>query len=349
MKACSMKYSHSSMNLGDTIQSLAAEQFLPRVDVRIERDELNCVPRDETYLVIMNGFFEPAPGNWPPSDSVCPVFFGFHMADKENVHDAMLSDESIRYFRCHQPIGCRDQITASLLREKGVDTYYSKCLTLTFPRRTSEPENGRIYIVDADEAPVSRQLAVQAIRLSHDVPHWLSDEQKRRLAQDRLDLYRTTASMVITTKLHCALPCIAMGIPVIFFGDPDEYRVSIIKDMGVPIHELPGKIIRRRYRLLRHALKYQEAGFVRRHIMSWVLLAYCRASCYSRVIFRKISGSAHIDWSPKAVDFEQEKAEIIKGITVRIRHALGGDEAVSIGRGGRRRRLGHSLQAMSER
>lgn len=334
MKACSMQYSHSTMNLGDTIQSLAVEQFLPRVDARVERDELNRVPRDEAHLVVMNGFFEPAPGHWPPSDSVCPVFFGFHMADKKHVHAAMLSDESIRYFRRHQPIGCRDQITAKFLREKGVDTYYSKCLTLTFPRRTSEPANGKIYIVDADEAPVPRRLAAQAIRLSHDVPHRLPDEQKRRLAQEKLDLYRTTASMVITTKLHCALPCIAMGIPVIFFGDPEEYRVSIIKDLGVPINELPGRIISRGYWRLRCAMNLQEAGFVRRKIVSLMLLVYCRVSCYSRVMFRRIFGSARIDWKPKAVDIEQEKAQIIKTITGRIRLALGGDAPDGAGRAG---------------
>ena len=42
--------------------------------------------------------------------------------------------------------------------------------------------------------------------------------------------------MVITTRLHCALPCIAMGIPVVFFGDPNDYRTQIVSDVGGKIY-----------------------------------------------------------------------------------------------------------------
>jgi hypothetical protein len=317
-----MKYGHTTMNLGDTIQSLAVEQFLPRVDAWVERDGLNSVPPEVTHLVVMNGFFNPAPGNWPPADSVRPVFFGFHMANKGHVHSAMLSDESIRYFRNYQPIGCRDQFTAKILRENGLDTYYSKCLTLTFPRRTVEPENGRIYIVNADDAPVPRYLAENAIRLSHDVPYSLRDDEKRRLAKERLDLYRTTASMVITTKLHCALPCLAMGIPVIFFGDPEEYRITIIKDLGVPIHEIPGKTARRRYWRLHGLWNLQEAGIVKRYALSLAILSYYRLSCYTHFILGKITGSGRIDWRPRAIDIENEKEKIARIIENRIKLAL---------------------------
>jgi hypothetical protein len=47
------------------------------------------------------------------------------------------------------------------------------------------------------------------------------------------------AKRVVTTRLHCALPYIAMGIPVIFFGDPDDYRTSIIEELGLAIHKIP--------------------------------------------------------------------------------------------------------------
>lgn len=30
-----------------------------------------------------------------------------------------------------------------------------------------------------------------------------------------------------------------MGIPVIFFGDPDDYRTSIIEELGLEIHKIP--------------------------------------------------------------------------------------------------------------
>ena len=54
-----------------------------------------------------------------------------------------------------------------------------------------------------------------------------------------LYIYKRYAKRVVTTRLHCALPCIAMGIPVIFFGNPDDYRTSIISELGLDIHKIP--------------------------------------------------------------------------------------------------------------
>jgi hypothetical protein len=320
MKICSMKYSHTSMNLGDTIQTIAVEQFLPRVDMRLERDELNRVPLDDKYYVVMNGYFTAAPANWPPSNSVVPIFFGFHIADYKDVHMAVLSQSSINYFQRHQPIGCRDKGTASLLQERGVYTYYSKCLTLTFPRRNSNPKNGKIYIVDADEVTVPMQIATEAIRLSHDIPYWFSDEQKRSIAKERLDIYSKSANLVITTKLHCALPCIAMGIPVIFFGNADEYRVLLLRDLGVPIYKLPGRTIRRGYSILRRFLDSSKTGSVKLQLMSFILKAY------HLIFYKRFFKKTLIDWNPQAVDIEDEKAEIIRRIIEQIDLALGSED-----------------------
>jgi len=57
-----LKYEHSLLsvrpqNLGDEIQSLAALQFLPRVDTQFNRDTLSKAEADEPHLLIMNGWF----------------------------------------------------------------------------------------------------------------------------------------------------------------------------------------------------------------------------------------------------------------------------------------------------
>ena len=39
-------------------------------------------------------------------------------------------------------------------------------------------------------------------------------------------MYRTEARLVITSRLHCALPCTAMGIPVIVGRDMNEHRFA---------------------------------------------------------------------------------------------------------------------------
>jgi len=63
-------------------------------------------------------------------------------------------------------------------------------------------------------------------------------------ARDLLALYRTQARVVITTFLHCALPCLAMGIPVVVFlpraqnesqRTSDEERFSGLMQIA-PVH-----------------------------------------------------------------------------------------------------------------
>jgi hypothetical protein len=41
---------------------------------------------------------------------------------------------------------------------------------------------------------------------------------KTRLANTLLDVY-ARAKLVITTRLHCALPCLALGTPVVFLHE----------------------------------------------------------------------------------------------------------------------------------
>jgi len=87
--------------------------------------------------------------------------------------------------------------------------------------------------------------------MTHQGAPWWSQEAKRILAQNALDEYREHASLVITTRLHCALPCVAMGIPVVFVGDPDDKRLSPIRELAEVIpfpSELRGSALRDRIR-----------------------------------------------------------------------------------------------------
>lgn len=237
MKFALLKYENEP-NLGDEIQSLAAMQFLHRVDAKFDRNNLTTAEAATKHLLIMNGWFSQTPEKaFPPSDSILPIFVSFHIANTNESIRHFLSASSIEFFKKHEPIGCRDRKTMDMLRSKGVDAFYSKCLTITFPARKKEPEHGKIFLVDLDKRiPLPRRIRKGAIRVSHIVPPYISDETKFKLARELLDMYRDEAKLVITTRLHCALPCIAMGIPVIFFGDPKDYRISILKDLGLDIN-----------------------------------------------------------------------------------------------------------------
>jgi hypothetical protein len=55
------------------------------------------------------------------------------------------------------------------------------------------------------------------VELTHTLPkdHGFSEEEKIAKAKALLDRY-ARASLVITSRIHCALPCLGLGTPVLF-------------------------------------------------------------------------------------------------------------------------------------
>ncbi len=278
MKYAGFKYCLSD-NLGDQIQSLAAEQFLPSVNKRFDRDSLNQVSETEKYLLIMNGWFSESPKNWPPSESIMPVYIGFHITEHYNTRHYFLNNKSIEHLKQYEPIGCRDKKTAQLLSEKGVKNYYSKCLSLSFPKRKSEPKNGKVFLVDVTHIFIPKNIRREAIKITHSVPRYYDNTIKLLMAKKLLEMYRTEARLIITSRLHCALPCIAMGIPVIFFGNPDDSRLNILEDIHLKtyIYKMP------KSRILRILKKRIFKFFPRK-----------------------------VNWNPDPISIESEKSKLIK-------------------------------------
>jgi hypothetical protein len=134
-------------NVGDYIQSIAARQFFQNdIDTYVCREELNNYLRDDIKL-IMNGWFTHKSHNWPPSEKIHPLFISFHI-NSVAVKD-LTSPTSIAYLKKHEPIGCRDYKTVSVLTENGINAYFTGCLTLTLGetyKRDFIDEN--IYFVD---------------------------------------------------------------------------------------------------------------------------------------------------------------------------------------------------------
>ncbi len=244
-------------NVGDNIQSLAAKQFLPQVDVFLNREKLGEYQGDSVKL-IMNGWFTHNIHNWVPSDKIDPVFVSFHM--NNTAAPAMLSEKGIAYLKKHEPIGCRDQFTADTLKEKGIDAYFTGCLTLTLDSyKVDDSERGNdIYIVDplySYPRPekvfyntklsvknilngtafqlgkknkhlkkfISKELLESAHFVNQEPPsNQYTDEEKFAMAEKLLNNY-AKAKLVITSRIHCALPCLAMGTPVIFVNGFDSF------------------------------------------------------------------------------------------------------------------------------
>lgn len=266
-------------NIGDYIQSLAAAQFFDNIDIKINREALDEYDGEEVKM-IFNGWFMHYPEHWPPSNKIKPLFVAFHL--NSLAKNELLLENSIRYFKKHEPIGCRDINTKNILIEKGVDAYFSACLTLTLDiKYKTVQKNSRIYFVDPyyefrrknilsylstiftrynDIKALSRnkfktkswknlfkasafyqqyiqifdrEILANAEFIKHEIPDTFeSEEEKFDYAELLLNKYNS-AHLVVTSRIHAALPCLALETPVFYTDNVNQLEVSYCRLDGI--------------------------------------------------------------------------------------------------------------------
>ena len=245
----------SGSNLGDDIQSVVIKSMLPNVDFYLDYDFLGDAKLDTEVKLIVHGCCRPK--KWPPALAIKPLFVSFSIGD--TAVKKLTSEASIRYLKRHEPIGCRDMVTLKLLKENGVEAYFSGCVTFMLGNNLNRRRDG-VVIADLDDEAmryIPSGLLKGAIILHHGegipierianrlyryspVLHGilkvsrlhmaLSNLQQKfvmareneqiilqRLgrAEELINKY-ANAKLVVTSRLHAALPCIALGTPVIF-------------------------------------------------------------------------------------------------------------------------------------
>ncbi len=213
-------------NLGDEIQSLAAAQFLPGIDRLIPREHLNRDPGcDGPIGLLLNGWFMHRPLRWPPHRKIIPFVTSIHLSQHRSDPWQLLSPSrlllapwTIGYLRKLAPIGARDEATLALLRRHGIESYHSGCVTLTLPARNEAEVGDRIVACDLDGElldALSRKTSTPPESVTHTDANTADPIDRFREAVRLLQTYATARS-VVTTRLHCALPCLALGTPVLF-------------------------------------------------------------------------------------------------------------------------------------
>jgi hypothetical protein len=122
-----------------------------------------------------------------------------------------------------------------MLRLAGVESYFSGCLTLTLERPRVARDGNLIVLNDVpDEVPgfVRAQTSKRIVTTTHSAGGELQAQNRFAMAQSLLALY-ARASCVVTARLHCAMPCIAIGTPVLFLAAAaDKYRFSGLAEMA---------------------------------------------------------------------------------------------------------------------
>ena len=86
----------------------------------------------------MDGLWK-KPNNWPPSNKIIPFFISFHI--NPIIEKYILNKNGVEYLKKHEPIGCRDLYTKSILERNGIRAYFSGCLTLTLDRKKLKIKN----------------------------------------------------------------------------------------------------------------------------------------------------------------------------------------------------------------
>lgn len=211
----------STNNLGDDIQTLAQIEALKKGGIKkyslLDREKLADYSGRPVNL-IMGGWFVHDSKQFPPSKRINPIFISFHIKNESLVY------RNRWYFKKHEPIGCRDTFTMNMLRKHGIESYLSKCLTLVFDQFKGNRRG--CYVTDVNKISWIPNLPKKFVetnklkdyqQLTHEIPDKYEEDldYKLKAAQELLDVYRK-AEMVITSRLHCTLPCRAFGTPVYF-------------------------------------------------------------------------------------------------------------------------------------
>lgn len=266
-------------NIGDYVQAIAAQQFSPNATF-VQREHLKDYD-GEPVRMIMNGWFMIHPEKFPPSDKIKPLYISFHMNPTNAA--AMLSNGGLEHLKKHEPIGCRDNGTVAILRDAGIEAYFSGCLTLTLGKTYKLHDGVKrhgIYFVDPAfdlrggksywasvllksigiilfKPFLLLRLCRKIVKISW-IEHWeqistlkrwlyaldfyrqyskvfgddvidaaefieqhvrqdmfKNEESKFALADSMLKKYES-AELVVTGRIHAALPCTGMGTPVVF-------------------------------------------------------------------------------------------------------------------------------------
>ena len=221
-------YFRNTHNLGDDMWAYAQSLFYPHIDYLIDNTSVYKFKskNDEDVATIIGAFVEPRNYEWcflPPSN-VIPFFVGAYF--RSTMWEFLQNEQIVKYMKAYAPVGARTT-TTTRFSDLGIDSYYSGCVTLTLPE-LKKNKGGYICLVDVPEYVekyvrdvVGEKSEIKII--THDLPNLgqdvylnhrnLSITDRFNKIKELLQVY-ADAKLVVTSKLHCALPCLTQKTPV---------------------------------------------------------------------------------------------------------------------------------------
>ncbi len=209
--------------LNELKEDIKPERKLPGLKAKVyptamDRDFSSGRQYPENTWLVCNGWFMHTnyrgEMDFPFPENVNPIFLSFHINNPD-----VMTAEVAENLKKYEPIGCRDWTTVYRLHDFGVKAFFSGCLTTTV---------GQV-LPDADSKGKKRLAVVETQYHIEKYSNWEVEEfiqvgdyvrdfslvEGIRDAKDMLEHY-VPFSKVITSRLHCYLPCRSMGLPVEF-------------------------------------------------------------------------------------------------------------------------------------
>ena len=223
----------------------------------------------EKVAAFLSGWYLHKVLNWPPSPFLKLLPISFHITPIEAKKKLTLMDYGSRWLKQFPTIGCRDRGTVKELNKLQINAYLSGCFTLTLEPFEDVIAHEKIVLTDLSKEVVTfikRRTLKEVVEVSHDnkvakmppeaveyakthaktdaivtshlptVPdkayrgsHYQGNWNFRRALAEGLLKFYQGASLVVTSRLHTALPCLALGTPILFIKDAadlQDYRIS---------------------------------------------------------------------------------------------------------------------------
>ena len=175
------------------------------------------------------------------SQDIIPVFLAMTI-ESGTFQSCYLNEYNFSYLRKYEPIGCRDEYTMKTLEHYGVKAYLNGCLTSVLPKLKMKEEHKQVFLVDVpieaercipEDIRTQAEIMTQQYYFSADV----SIEEILKMIKKQYCRYAKEAKLVVTSRLHVASPCMAMGIPVIFTKNQIDARFGWI-DNYIPLYDI---------------------------------------------------------------------------------------------------------------
>lgn len=234
---------YDTINIGDDIQSFVSSCiFKPKYAVI--RDNYDIVYNlqtgkkinlQEPITLVMNGWFMHDPNRKYTNKNVKfpyqnTLIEPYYVSISLNI-DEMYSEKNIAHFKQYEPILTRDRASSTKLQKKGVNAIFIGCMTQRLKPDMlgySGPINRDLIIYVDEKVPKDEKRP--HIIISHIDKNLtrLNPAKRMEKAHNLLIFYFTRAKKIYTTRIHCYLPCKALGLDVEYRGSVEDRTRDLV-------------------------------------------------------------------------------------------------------------------------